>query len=123
MESNIAEKLDQSYKKICEDLGWRVHEEYLDSDGESRVEIEKWSPCGEDIVLDLSVDDFVGSAEEYAAAFDEDEHVAGLIEFRGVRGVPSSIRALLDDANDIGKMLTDLVQELNCARSEKESNE
>ena len=46
--------------------------------------------------------------------FDVDEHVEMWIEARrnGVRGVPSSIRELVEDAEDIDKMLEELADAL-----------
>ena len=37
--------------------------------------------------------------------FDADEHAAGWIEIRGTRGVPDSIRTLLEDADEIKSKL------------------
>ena len=53
--------------------------------------------------------------EEYAQDFDVDEHVERWIDARkrGVSGVPSTIRELLEDAEAIQKMLNDLAEALN----------
>ena len=45
---------------------------------------------------------------QYANTFDPDEHAEMHIENRGRGGTPSSIRVLIDDANDIKDMLKEL---------------
>lgn len=44
--------------------------------------------------------------------FDADEHAAMWIESRGERGIPSSIRTLIDDADAIKEMLKELADKL-----------
>lgn len=90
-------------RRKAEKMGWNWHD---CSDGS--VELETWSPAGEDIVVDLPGEDIAKEMRVYAANFDIDEHVEPLVECRGQRGVPSSIRTLVEDAEEIQKMLNDL---------------
>lgn len=113
--NKAVQKLDRRYIDICETLDWRVHE-YVDGRGERRVELESYSPAGENLVLDFGVENFVDEVKEYAECFDADEHAAELIQYRGTKGVPSSIRLLINDADKIDKMLEELAQKLFCEK-------
>lgn len=100
--------------KICEDNGWSVE---IDDDGD--ICIENWSPAGEDLVFYVNRDeDFTEGVCRISECFDVDEHVEPLIEIRGTRGVPSSVRILVEDAYDIEKMLDDLAMHLSIQRAE-----
>lgn len=101
----------KEYVEACEALYWEVHE-YTCGSGENRVELESWSPLGENLVLDFSAENFVDELKEYAADFDPEGHAEELIEFRGTRGIPRSIRALLDDADEIDEMLQKLAEKI-----------
>ncbi len=102
------------YIEVCERLDWTVRE-YKDGS----VDVAKQSPAGEDFSFGVSSEDFVNEVKQYAAYFDVDEHVELWVESRGKRGVPSSIRTLVEDAEAIDKML----QELAAALAEVEDDE
>lgn len=71
------------HREICEKYDWSV---YVSDDG--TVELEKYSPAGEDFFFSVASDDFVQEVKEYAAGFDIDEHIAMWIEAKqnGTRG-------------------------------------
>ena len=48
--------------------------------------------------------------KNYCEEFDPEEHAEIFIEMRGQKGVPSSIRDLLDDAESIKEMLQELLK-------------
>lgn len=104
-------KLNEKYLAILEKLDWAVIS-YTD---DGRVELEKYSPAGEDFAICVEVENFPAAVEEYSAGFDIDEHIAIWIEAKknGVSGVPPA-RELVHDAEDIDKML----QELSAALAE-----
>lgn len=106
--------MNEKYRKICEELGWAVHE---CDDG--TVELEQGSPAGEDFIVSVDSEGFARNIEEYAADFDVDEHVELWAGSRGKNGVPSSIRKLVEDAEAIDNML----QELAAALAEVEDEE
>lgn len=94
--------------EICKLKDWNVR---IDSDGDA--ELENWSPAGENLVFYIEKDkDFVRGVKELSAYFDADEHAEMWVESRGKRGVPNSIRELIDDADAIDKMLQDLATAL-----------
>lgn len=98
-------ELEQKYIDILEENDWSVSS-YTD---DGRVELEKYSPAGEDFLMCIEVENFPESVREYANYFDADEHAEMWIEARGrVKGVPNSIRELIDDAESIQKMLNKL---------------
>lgn len=100
--------MNERYREVCERLDWSVHE---GDDG--TIELEKYSPAGEDFWFSVTAEDFVDDVKEYAADFDPDEHIAMWIEAKrnGARGVPSA-RELVYDAEDIDKMLQELAAAL-----------
>ena len=91
-------------KEIAEHLGWRV-DEYDDG----TVEFSQHSPAGEDFSFTVNAKESEKEIYEFYNSFDVDEHVEMWIEARksGVPGVPST-RELVEDAEDIYKMLKEL---------------
>lgn len=105
----MMKELEQKYIDILEENDWSVSS-YTD---DGRVELQKYSPAGEDFSIIVEVEDFTESVREYANDFDADEHAVMWIEARGkVYGVPDSIRELIDDAEEIQKMLNELADAL-----------
>ena len=86
-------------------------------DGKYIAELETYSPAGEDVIVDIWFDGtnkgFIDSFRQYALEFDPDEHAEMWMEFRGKRGVPHSIRVLIDDADAIQKSLMDVSNALD----------
>ncbi len=95
--------MNQKYLDKLEQLDWIVNE------SESWIELEKYSPAGEDFIFSVSVDNFVDEIKEYAADFDPDEHVTMWVEakYNGAKNIPS-IRELVEDADAIDEMLQEL---------------
>lgn len=113
-------ELEQKYIYILEENDWSVPS--YTNDG--RVELEKYSPAGEDFLMCVEVENFPESVREYANDFDADEHAAMWIEARGkVNGVPDSIRELIKDAEAIQKMLNKLADTLVKDENNKENLE
>lgn len=108
--------MNEKYRAVCERLDWRV----MDG-GDGNIELEKYSPAGEDFVITVGAENFVDNVKEYAAYFDQDEHIEMWIEARhnGTRGVPST-RELVKDAEDIDAMLKELAEALFTAELEAE---
>lgn len=87
----------------CENLGWSVSE---DQDA-GTVELESYSPAGENLVVTVEKENFAEKVREYAEDFDIDEHIEMWVEARnnGVAGVPKSTRELVEDAEEIKEEL------------------
>lgn len=95
-------------RKICEDLGWEVYET------EDDIELRKCSSLGEDFGFSVKADKFLEDLRDYYEDFDPEEHAATWYNAKNnVRGVPQSLRALLDDAIEIDGMLENLCIELS----------
>ena len=97
----------KKYLPVFKRCGWNVNV----SDNE--IEIENWSPAGENIVeyLDKNID-IPSQIQNIADNFDADEHAEMWIEHRGKNGVPGSIRMLLNDADAIQEMYNELAHAL-----------
>lgn len=102
--------LSGKYLEILEKQDWKVSN-YTD---DGRVEIEKYSPAGEDFSVCAEVENFPEAVMEYYMDFDVDEHIEMWVEARrnGVSGIPS-VRRLAVDAEEINKMLEELAIALN----------
>jgi hypothetical protein len=95
-------------KKICEELGWCVHEE------DEGYYLSKYSPAGEDFGFYISKDNPYEDVQEYSDDFDPDEHcIMWIKEMDTVSGVPQSVRELIRDAEAIAGMLSELATYLN----------
>lgn len=107
--------MNDKHREICERLEWSVI-----GDGDGLIELEKFSPAGEDFIVSVGADDFPQNIREYAEGFDEDEHIAMWIEARrnGTRGVPTA-RELVEDAEAIQKMLDELADALEEAEEDE----
>ena len=55
---------------------------------------------------------FVEGFQQMATDFDPDEHAELYINMRGTRGVPDSIRTLIDDADEIKNFLIEIAEKL-----------
>ena len=106
--------MNDIYRDICEKLDWRVTDT-----GDGNIELEKYSPAGEDFIITVGEERFVDNVKAYAASFDQEKHIAMWVEARrsGTRDVPSAF-ALVEDAKAIDKMLQELAQALFAAELE-----
>ena len=104
----------KKYLPVFKRCGWNVNV----SDNE--IEIENWSPAGENIVeyLDKTID-IPSQMQNIADNFDADEHAEMWIEHRGKNGVPGSIRVLLNDADAIQEMYNKLAHSLKFGGNNK----
>ena len=95
----------------CENLGWSVSEDQE----AGTVELESYSPAGENLVVTVEKENFSEKVREYAEDFDIDEHIEMWVEVRnnGVAGVPKSTRELVEDAERIKEMLLQLADALH----------
>lgn len=74
---------------------------------------EYWSDLGEDVIISLVIDKLtkekiVHAMYEYQEYFDAEEHAVELFNLHGKYGTPTSIRDLLEDANEQKQNLEDI---------------
>lgn len=100
--------LNPKYRDICEALEWKVT---VFDDG--TVELERYSPAGEDFSFTVEIKDFAREVERYADDFDIDDHITMWLKAKesGVAGVPTA-RELVHDAEAIQEMLNTLAEAL-----------
>lgn len=111
-EAETQPKQYMSYEEVFEDLEWDCHK---CDDG--TLELEKHSPAGEDFIFTINGKDIPAEVAEYAEDFDTDEHVELWVGGRGERGVPETVRELLEDAEAIQKMLDELAEALESVQT------
>lgn len=93
--------------------------EYYVDIGQSTPEGEDWSEC---IWFDGTTENFIDAVQTLAENFDVDEAVEVWVELRGQRGVPSSIRALVQDAEWKLKTLGTVADALRDIEFDEEDN-
>lgn len=89
-------------REVCEDLGWKW------TDCGDDIELENWSPAGEDLILTCDKRSLTAEIREYAATWDIDENVEMWVRARSSIMCVPSVRELCRDAEDIYEMLQDL---------------
>ena len=116
MKEYTTKELEKFLEK-SEGLDWSYNL-YKEDDNCTYVELEKYSPLGEDFSMTIyfdkedSVNTFMDGLKEYYLNFDSEDHAAMWIENRGKNGTPNSIRALIDDAYAIKDMIQELYEDL-----------
>ena len=118
--SDLDEKL-QAILDEAESNGWKCCITKEDG-GRTYVDLSKYSPAGEDFGMTVDFEEgrqaesFMEELKSHVEDFDPEEHAEMFIPSRGERGVPSSIRELLDDADAIKVMVMELYDALEgCA--------
>ena len=123
MKEYTTKELEKFLEK-AEGLDWSYNL-YKEDDNCTCVEMEKYSPLGEDFSMTIyfdkedSVNTFMDGLKEYYLDFDPEDHAARWIENRGKNGTPDSIKDLLNDAEDIKEMIDELIQ---CLEGDEEQN-
>jgi len=111
----MRKELAKKVIEVLENADFRVcsNEE---QDGEMVAELEWYSDAGEDFIAVIwhkgNKQSFIDAFIEYANDFDADEHAEMWVEHRGEGGCPSSIRALIEDADGIKKHLEETANAL-----------
>ena len=118
LSKRIVEVLETHDISLCGEISERTY----NNDGYD-VELETYSPEGEDVIISLIYDgteeDFIRQFERYAEDFDADEHAETYINMRGQNGVPESIKDLLEDAEWQKEMLLEVAKDLNSLDDEE----
>lgn len=108
--------LNKKITKVLENNEVKLSEKYEAGNNEFCHDVEFYSDAGEDVVETVFYDgtskDFVRAFKEMADDFDADEHAEMWIDLRGKRGVPDSIRVLINDADSIKEFLLKVADEL-----------
>lgn len=79
------------------------------------VESEYWSDLGEDCIISLVVkkltkEEILHAMYECEESFDAEEHATELFNLHGAHGTPTSLRALLNDANEQAEKLQQIYE-------------
>lgn len=108
-------KLNEKIIEAIEDNGF-CYSAVVEQDNGFYIELYQDTPAGEDwhvtIWFNGSNNEFINSFRKYTEDFDVDEEAEIWIESRGERGVSSSIRVLVDDAEWKEERLQTLLKDL-----------
>ena len=77
------------------------------------IEFEYYSNLGEDVIISLVIDKLskdyiIQEMSNYVDNFDAEEHASDLFQLRGKYGTPTSLRALLEDADEQAEKLEEI---------------
>lgn len=113
--NNLKNVLSENIVDCLKKNGWDVCGTYKEGQ-DYYTALETYSPLGEDFLLTVwhngTSGDFIKAFCRESLNFDVDERVEFLIPYRGKNGVPGSIRALVEDAEDIQAILSRTAKEL-----------
>ena len=101
--------LNKKITKVLENNEVKLSEKYEAGNNEFCHDVED---VVETVFYDGTSKDFVRAFKEMADDFDADEHAEMWIDLRGKRGVPDSIRVLINDADSIKEFLLKVADEL-----------
>lgn len=122
LSKRIEEVLEKFDFSLCGEISERYNEK-----GKYDIELETYSPEGEDVIVSLiydgSEEGFIEAFVDYANWFDAEEHAEMWIESRGKNGVPESIKDLLEDAEWQKNMFLEVAEALNNLDDESEELE
>ena len=114
--------LNERTMNIFEENDITVHDREQQN-GEFYREIEFYSNAGEDVIetvwYDGTDEGFIKAFRQLADDFDADEHAEMWIDGRGKRGVPDSVRELINDAEEIKETLLTVADELETVGRKK----
>ena len=119
----LSKRIDELLEEYNFSLCGEITERYSEK-GKYDIELETYSPEGEDVIVSLIYDgteeSFIVAFVEYANWFDAEGHAEMWIESRGKNGVPEGIKDLLEDAEWIKNMLLEVAGALNNLDEETE---
>ena len=112
LSKRVEDLLEENDFSVCGEISERYDER-----GMYDIELETYSPEGEDVIVPLIYDGteegFIKAFRRYAEDFDAEEHAETYINMRGKNGVPESIKNLLEDAEWQKEMLLEVAKDLN----------
>lgn len=116
---------NEALQEIFDETSWIFKSFEVLEKGQMTIEIENWSPAGEDLVETIWL---TGTEEalpsdfyEFWNNFDPDEHAEMWLAQRGKNGVPLSIRELINDVDAIDEMLKRLYEEVESIVKQRSS--
>ena len=100
-------KIETCKKWLETKLSKQIQHVYVNKqyDNSYCIELEYWSNLGENVIISIVVDrltkkNIKKELDAYYENFDAEEHASELFEYRRTRGIPTSLRALLNDADE-----------------------
>ena len=114
MTSTIYNKTIQEFLEEVSDKA-DLSTPYYDRNGDRGflIELEYWSNLGEDCIISLVIDELtvesiIEDMRKYTEYFDAEEHATELYNLHGAGGTPTSLRALLEDADEQAEKLEEI---------------
>ena len=112
-------KIETCQKWLETKLSEQIQNVYINKqyDNSYCIELEYWSNLGENVIISIVVDRLTREnvrkeLDTYYENFDAEEHADELFNYRGTRGIPTSLRALLNDADEQEETLKEICEAL-----------
>lgn len=92
----MGKELEKKYLEVLEKQDWSVSS-YTD---DGRVELEKYSPAGEDFLMCVNVENFPEAVMGYYESFDIDDHIEMWVEAKknGVKQTVQNVELYVGNA-------------------------
>ena len=112
-------KIETCQKWLETKLSEQIQNVYINKqyDNSYCIELEYWSNLGENVIISIVVDRLTREnvrkeLDAYYENFDAEEHASELFNHKGTRGIPTSLRALLNDADEQDETLKEICEAL-----------
>ena len=118
--------MNEIYERIqdkIEEAGYNVE---ITIDPQTRngfFSFETWTDsAGENVIIEFDFtadengDNLRNMLYQYASDFDVDDYAMPYIEARGTHGIPTSIRTILDSAEEVGEIYNEVSRIVNTVR-------
>lgn len=121
--------MNEDFERLEQALDDEYHGIRMNFNSDTNITMEFWTDtAGQDVYIDIDFDgtakSFVENFTEYAENYDPDEEASYYVESLGKRGVPSSMRTLIEDMDEVKETLERMAEifneELNEIENERE---
>ena len=107
-------KLEEFLENVVENTVLDNYHVSKNGDSSYVIELEYWSGLDEDCIIplvveELTITEVIKEMRRYEDYFDAEEHATELFNLHGAGGTPTSMRALLEDADEQAKNISDIL--------------
>lgn len=108
----------KDFERLEQALDNEYHGIRMNFNGDTNITMEFWTyTAGQDVYIDIDFDgtikNFVENFAEYAENYDPTEEASYYVESLGKRGVPSSLKLLLEDMEEVKETLEEVAEIFN----------
>ena len=108
-----AKKIEEFFATRVNDVKCKATDPTADAAG--YIMIEFHTSVGQDVVYEgdyNTIDELINNLTDYVVSYDPDEEAAVYVSSRGINGVPSSVREIIDSTEEAKETLLELADML-----------